>query len=533
MSIIPKDPMICDLLVLGSGIAGLRAAIEAAQARWHVLVVTKDSPRESNTEYAQGGIAVPLADDDLEKHFNDTLEAGDGLCDPQAVEVLVQDGRERVQELIDWGAEFDRDDGRLNYTREAAHSRSRILHAHGDATGRELERALSVKAERDDHIRLMPFHTGISLITGTDGARGAWVLDEADNRPVPILARAVLIATGGVGRLFQESTNPAVATGDGIAMAMDAGLVMANLEFVQFHPTVLFLKNAPRFLLSESMRGEGAVLRNADGRRFMKSYHPMGDLAPRDVVTRGVVSEIRKQGGRPVTLDMTHLDGAFVSRRFPTIYSTCLGYGLDITRHLIPVHPAAHYMMGGVETDREGRTSMPHVFAAGEASCTGVHGANRLASNSLLEGLVFGTRAARAAPARSARDDPIAAPWNRWHWKDARTSTCPTSSGGASPRSCGKGSVSYGTPRRFGRPALNWRGSGDCCGTAVFTGVYWRRPTWPSSAMPWPPRPRTGRRAAEVTTVRIIPKTDDVKWRRHSRLVKDGESFIFREDPRV
>jgi L-aspartate oxidase len=391
-------PLLCDLLVLGSGIAGLRGAVEAARAGWRVLVATKDAPRESNTEYAQGGIAVPLPDpEDRERHLADTLAAGDGLCDEAAVRVLVEDGRRRVEELIAWGADFDRRDGELDYTREAAHSRNRILHAHGDATGQELERVLSVAAAREERITLLPYHTGIALIEEEGRCAGAWLLDEADNRPRAVRARAVLIATGGIGRLYQQSTNPAVATGDGMAMALRAGLVVANLEFVQFHPTALFLPGAPRFLLSESMRGEGAVLRNAEGQRFAHRYHPMGELAPRDVVTRAIVSEIQAQRGRPVTLDLTHLDPAFVKARFPTIYATCLEYGLDITRSLIPVYPAAHYMMGGIETDREGRTSLPGCYAAGEVACTGVHGANRLASNSLLEGLVYAEAASKEA----------------------------------------------------------------------------------------------------------------------------------------
>lgn len=401
-----------DLLVLGSGIAGLRAAIEAAGAGWDVLVATKDKPRESNTKYAQGGIAVSLSeDDDPERHVQDTLYAGDGLCREAAVRVLVDDGRERVRELIAWGAAFDRVDGLLHYTREAAHSRRRILHSYGDSTGQELERTLIAKAASFQGISVLPFHTGIRLIVCDGLCEGAWLLDEADNRPIPVFARAVLIATGGVGRVFQESTNPAIATGDGMAMGLEQGLVMADLEFVQFHPTALFLKNAPRFLLSESLRGEGGVLRNADGDRFMEKYCAQGELAPRDEVTRAIVSEIHNQGGRPVTLDMTHLNPEYIRKRFPTIYSTLLEYGLDISREPIPVHPAAHYMMGGVETDLDGRTSLRSAYAAGEAACTGVHGANRLASNSLLEGLVFGARAAKAAlgeagPRPAARDLP-------------------------------------------------------------------------------------------------------------------------------
>jgi L-aspartate oxidase len=391
-------PLSCDLLVLGSGIAGLRGAIEGAMAGWRVVVATKDAPKESNTEYAQGGIAVSLSEgDDPDKHMHDTLEAGDGLCCPDAVRVLVEDGKERVLELIEWGTEFDRVSGKLHFTREAAHGTNRILHARGDATGQELERALSAKAASLDGLLLMPFHTAISLIVEDGACVGAWLLDEQNNRPLPIAARAILIATGGIGRLYQQSTNPAVATGDGMAIALDAGIVMADLEFIQFHPTALFMPGAPRFLLSESMRGEGASLRNADGQLFMERYHPRADLAPRDVVTRAIIAEIKATGGRPVTLDLTQLKPDFVQRRFPTIYSTCLTYGLDICRRAIPVFPAAHYIMGGIETDVDGRTSMAGVYAAGEAACTGVHGANRLASNSLLEGLVFGCRAVRAA----------------------------------------------------------------------------------------------------------------------------------------
>jgi L-aspartate oxidase len=388
----------CDLLVLGSGIAGLRGAIEAAEAGWNVFVATKDLPRESNTEYAQGGIAVALSEGDSpDQHFRDTLEAGDGLCREEAVRVLVEDGPERVLELIRWGARFDKEGERLHFTREAAHGRSRILHSSGDATGAELERALSARAGAQERIRMLPYADGIRLLRDDRGCCGAWLLDETENLPVPVFSRGVLIATGGVGRLFRESTNPPVATGDGIALALQAGMVLADLEFVQFHPTALFLEGAPRFLLSESMRGEGAVLRNADGQRFMDRYDTRAELAPRDVVTRAIIAEIRQTGGRPVTLDLTHLDRRFIQQRFPTIHRTCLEYGLDITRRAIPVFPAAHYVMGGIETDVDGRTSLPHAYAAGEVACTGVHGANRLASNSLLEGLVFGQRAARAA----------------------------------------------------------------------------------------------------------------------------------------
>ncbi|OYW05247.1 MAG: L-aspartate oxidase, partial [Acidobacteria bacterium 37-65-4] len=331
---IPSTPLSCDLLVLGSGIAGLRGAIEAARSGWRVILATKDRQRESNTEYAQGGIAVSLAlGDTPDQHFSDTLKAGDGLCREAAVRVLVEEGPAAVLELIGWGARFDRDGGELHFTREAAHGQNRILHAQGDATGQELERTLTETTAGMDRIQVLSYHMALGLMTDGLGCRGAWLLDETDNRPVPVFARAVLIATGGLGRLYKESTNPAIATGDGMAMALRAGMVLADLEFVQFHPTALFMKGAPRFLLSESMRGEGAILKNADGKRFMD------ELAPRDVVTRGIVAEMARTGGRTVVLDLTHLDHDYVQSRFPTIYATCLQYGLDISRSPIPVHP--------------------------------------------------------------------------------------------------------------------------------------------------------------------------------------------------
>jgi L-aspartate oxidase len=529
MPVDPKEMICCDLLVLGSGIAGLRGAIEAAGAGWDVLVVTKDHPRESNTEYAQGGIAVSLSEgDDPEAHLRDTLEAGDGLCDERAVRVLVEDGRERVRELIRWGAEFDRQDGELHYTREAAHGRSRILHSRGDATGRELERTLTVRAAAEERIRTLPFHTGIRLVSDGSRCLGAWVLDEADDRPVAVKARAVLLATGGLGRLFRESTNPAVATGDGMAMAIEAGLTMANLEFVQFHPTALFLKGAPRFLLSESMRGEGAVLRNADGRRFMEKYHPMGELAPRDVVSRAITSEIKATGGRPVTLDLTHLDPAFVAQRFPMIHATCLQFGLDISREPIPVSPAAHYMMGGVETDTEGRTSMAGVYAAGEVACTGVHGANRLASNSLLEGLVFGARAARAALGESS----------------------PLGSGGSFPPpelpACSDLDRANGLRRRIAE--VMWNGVGiireagglrearlalEEMRRELGRGCLQRRVLETANmallgdAMAASAEYRTESRGAHYRE--DYPSPDDRRWRRPTRLTRVGDTFSFLE----
>ena len=387
-----------DFIVVGSGIAGLRAGIELAGAGARVTVLTKDRREESNTEYAQGGVAVALSEDDeASLHEEDTISAGAGLCDERAVEVLVEDGRRYVAELIEWGAEFDREGGRLMFTREAAHSRPRILHAHGDATGREIVRALLARAGRERQLSFLPHAETESLITVDGRVVGVRYLDPLVRAPRTLYARGVVLASGGAGALYLHTTNPRVATGDGMAMAFDAGAQLSDMEFVQFHPTALNVEGAPRFLLSEALRGEGGVLRNAAGKRFMPRYDPAAELAPRDVVTRSIVAEMERTATRTVFLDMTAFDAAFLRRRFPKIYSTCLGFGLDLARDPVPVSPAAHYIMGGVRTDLEGRTSLPGLYAAGEVACTGVHGANRLASNSLLEGLVFGARAGRAA----------------------------------------------------------------------------------------------------------------------------------------
>ncbi len=386
-----------DFLVVGAGVAGLRAAIELAEAG-RVLVVAKDRLSESSSEYAQGGIAAALNDDDeVSLHEQDTLAAGDGLCEPGAVRTLVEEAPGAIEELIAWGAEFDREGGRLVFAREGAHSRSRVLHAHGDSTGQEILRTLRRKAEADERIELRSFAAMTDLMVGEDGgAAGAAVLDAAAAEPLEIAARAVLVATGGLGRVFQETTNPEVATGDGVAAAWRAGAAIRDIEFVQFHPTALFVAGAPRFLLSEALRGEGAYLRNGAGERFMERYHAMGELAPRDVVSRAIAMETLARGEECVYLDMTHLDGGRMGERFPRIFETCARYGIDLGRVAAPVRPAAHYAMGGVGCDLDGRCSMARLFAAGEAACNGVHGANRLASNSLLEGVVYGARAGRA-----------------------------------------------------------------------------------------------------------------------------------------
>lgn len=384
-----------DFLVIGSGVAGLRAAIELAR-HGNVLIVTKDVPSESSTEYAQGGIAVALSDEDeVGIHLEDTLKAGDGLCDEHTVRVLVEEGPERISELISWGAEFDKEGTKLSFSREAAHSKKRILHAHGDSTGKELERVLLTKVRTLPSVKKYPFAFTVDLIVSEGRCLGAYMLREG--RIVSLYARATVLATGGAGQLYERTTNPAVATGDGMAIAFRAGAVLKDMEFVQFHPTSLFMPGAPNFLLSEAMRGEGALLKNINGELFMKNYHPAAELAPRDIVSRAIISEMVKTKSAHVYLDLTHLNKDFVVKRFPRISVTCKMYGIDITGDPIPVSPAAHYIMGGVSSDLNGSTSLKGLYAAGEVACTGVHGANRLASNSLLEGLVFGARAGKAA----------------------------------------------------------------------------------------------------------------------------------------
>lgn len=386
-----------DFIVIGSGIAGLRAAIELAQAGAKVTVFTKQKTSDSNTEWAQGGVAVVLSDDDnAELHEDDTLFAGAGLCDEEAVKTLVEDGTHYIQELIGWGTEFDREGGKLVFTQEAAHSRRRILHAHGDATGKEISRALIARARQERNISILPFSATEGLIIQDGRCCGVSYIDAMLRAPREMFAKAVILCTGGAGQIYLHTTNPEVATGDGMAMAYFAGAEITDIEFVQFHPTVLNLEKAPRFLLSEAMRGEGGILRNQTGERFMFNYDKAGELAPRDVVSRSIVTEMKRTGTRTAFLDMTAHDEEFLKHRFPVIYETCAYYGLNIAEDLLPVSPAVHYFMGGMRTDLHGRSTVPGLYGAGEVTCTGVHGANRLASNSLLEGLVFGARSGKA-----------------------------------------------------------------------------------------------------------------------------------------
>lgn len=387
-------PGTSDFIIVGGGIAGLRAASALAPAG-RVVILTKADATESNTGYAQGGIAAAIApEDSVERHVADTLAAGAGLCDEAAVRVLVGEGPRYVRELIDWGARFDcTPEGELVFGLEAAHSVHRILHA-GDATGREVSRAMWERVAALPTVHTVNHALVTAVLVENGEVTGVEYFDERNLRRT-VSGRRVLLATGGAGRVFRETTNPAVATGDGIALAYRAGARVADLEFVQFHPTALSLPGAPRFLISEALRGEGARLVNASGNAFMDRYDPAGDLAPRDVVARGIVREMEATGG-PVFLTLQHLDAGHVRERFPTITEMCRRAGLDLANDLIPVGPAAHYMMGGIDTDEWGRTSVRGLFAAGETACTGVHGANRLASNSLLEGLVFGARAGEA-----------------------------------------------------------------------------------------------------------------------------------------
>src|ERR1700741_2452391 len=385
-----------DYVVVGSGVAGVRAAIELSQAG-SVLVLAKSDLSESATAYAQGGIAVALSDEDeIGLHEQDTINAGDGLCRPETVALLVEEGPRYITQLIDWGTEFDRAGTKLAFTREAAHSRSRILHSHGDSTGREISRALLARAHTIPHLHLRAHAFTTELIVERGRVVGLRFIDETDGSKHELFAGAVLVATGGLGQIYRETTNPEVATGDGMAIAYEAGAVLSDMEFMQFHPTALAIKGAPRFLLSEALRGEGGILRNILLERFMKRYAEAQELAPRDIVARAIVSEMHRTQSTHVYLDMTSKSAEFLQKRFPRIYVTCLSYGLDLATDMAPVCPAAHYMMGGVKTDLWGRTSVPGLYAAGEPADTGVHGANRLASNSLLEGLVFGARAGEA-----------------------------------------------------------------------------------------------------------------------------------------
>ena len=387
-----------DVLVIGGGVAGLCSALAAADAGREVMLLVKGDLSESNTAWAQGGVAAVLdqvereAEDTPDKHVQDTLIAGVGLCDEATVRDLVGQGAEAIDFLRRHGCSFDLEaNGAIALTREGGHSARRILHAQGDSTGREVARSLSAAVQAHPQVTVIENAFAIDLIT--EEGRVVGVLYHRREELFAALAGATVLATGGCGRVWRETSNPPVATGDGVAMAYRAGATVADMEFMQFHPTTLYIAGGARLLITEAMRGEGAVLKNAAGERFMSRYHPQAELAPRDVVTRAIVAEVRASGFPHVWLDATHLESSVLHERFPTIVEACAKFGIDITTAWIPVHPSAHYHCGGVVSDARGLTSLPGLWAAGEVGCTGLHGANRLASNSILEGLVVGIRA--------------------------------------------------------------------------------------------------------------------------------------------
>jgi L-aspartate oxidase len=417
-----------DFLVIGGGIAGMIFALKSSTLG-SVTVLTKAASDEANTAYAQGGIAsVWSVTDSFESHIEDTLKAGDGLCNRAAVESIVRDGPDVVRELIDFGTQFTRveEGGEDEYDlgREGGHSHRRVLHAQ-DLTGREIMRALGEAAKARPNIRVLENHVAVNLLIERDaGGRphacwGVYALDKATMSVHKIVARATLLATGGAGKVYLYTTNPDIASGDGVAMAYRAGVPIANMEFYQFHPTCLYHPMAKSFLISEALRGEGAILRLPDGTPFMKRYHPDAELAPRDVVARAIDSEMKRLGLDCVYLDISHLDPAYIRERFPNIYKRCMVYGFDLTAGPIPVVPAAHYMCGGVVTDLQGRTAIPRLYAAGEVAMTGLHGANRLASNSLLEAAVMGRRAFADAREQLTHNEGHVPSFREWDPGDA------------------------------------------------------------------------------------------------------------------
>lgn len=393
-----------DILVIGSGLAGLRAA-NAANSHQRVLLVTKDKIRESNSNYAQGGIAGVLGpEDDFASHVSDTMIAGANLCDADVVEMVIREGPRRIEELISWGTKFDKGLNGLALGREGGHSHQRIVHAHGDATGREVMRAMEQHTRDSSHSEIWEQAFTLDLLTHDGRCRGA-VISRNEGPPTLVWAKQTILCTGGAGQVFRESTNPPVATGDGFSLAYRAGVELRDMEFIQFHPTVLYLAGSSRSLITEAIRGEGAHLVDINGHRFMAEYDERKELAPRDIVSQSILRQMGKTKHNCVYLDMSHLDGAQVKNRFPGIAKTCAEFGLDIATDRIPVRPGAHYMVGGVTVDRAGRTSLPGLWAAGEITSSGLHGANRLASNSLLEALVYGAHAGEGA-ARAAAEMP-------------------------------------------------------------------------------------------------------------------------------
>jgi len=382
-----------DYLIIGTGIAGLYASLQLPGSG-NVIILTKRQLLDSNTQQAQGGIAAVFSpEDSLDLHISDTIKAGAGLCFYDAVKLLVSEGPARVRDLISMGTNFDSVGGKPDLTRESAHSRKRILHARGDATGAEIRESLTRVVNNYDNISIKENNFMLDLLLNKNGeARGILSWDREREEYNIHLARVIILATGGCGQVYYQTSNPSVTTGDGVAVAYRAGAEIIDMEFMQFHPTTLYNPGGRSFLISETVRGEGGLLKNDQGRRFMPAYHKMAELAPRDIVARAILNEI-EEGELPyIWLDVTHLDKTYLKERFPLIFATLMGYDIDMREDLIPIVPAAHYLMGGVRTDLNGRTNIPGLYACGEVACTGVHGANRLASNSLLEGLVFSYR---------------------------------------------------------------------------------------------------------------------------------------------
>lgn len=413
-----------DYLVIGSGIAGLNFALLAAE-HGRVTVLAKKAPDDTNTNWAQGGVAaVQSAEDSFEQHVADTLTVGDGLCDRAVVEMCVADGPAQVARLLALGVQLDRHaDGELDLTREGGHSQRRVVHW-ADVTGREIQRALLAAARKHPNIRLLDDHIAVDLLSlakygGDPACFGAYVLDKRTGVVAPFVARATVLASGGSGKVYVYTSNPDVATGDGVAMGYRIGAAVGDLEFVQFHPTVLYHPHAKSMLISEALRGEGGILRLATGETFMEQYHPLKSLAPRDVTARAIDNELKKSGADCVFLDMTHLDAAFLRGRFPNIHERCMQLGIDMTTQPIPVVPAAHYQCGGIKTDTDGATTIRNLYAIGECAWTGLHGACRLASNSLLEGMVFSTRAAAHARRAELVRPAQVAPWSEGHATDS------------------------------------------------------------------------------------------------------------------
>ncbi len=421
----------------------MTASIAAAEQGRKVYLVTKDSLEESNSFYAQGGVAAVLhATDSLDLHFQDTIRAGDGLCDEEIVRIVVSEGPGAIGRLVDYGGDFDREKGELALSREGGHSAPRVVHTR-DSTGMEIQRVLIDRVRSLKNVSVHERCFVLDILRAGNRCTGilAWSRNEGY---VAIHAGATILTSGGAGQAYRESTNPEVATGDGLAIAFRAGAVVRDMEFFQFHPTVLYLAGAPRILISETARGEGGILRDGRGHRFMPDYHSSAELAPRDVVSRAILNQMDKTRDAHIYLDLTHLDAQFLKQRFPKIHEVCLRYAIDITRDFIPVRPAAHYAIGGVAADRNGRTSLPGLFACGEVAASGLHGANRLGSNSLLEGLVFGWRAGHAASADVAEKD-------RMKWSSA---------GKAGPTRAGSGYRVDIWDLRHSLRAVMWRNVG-------------------------------------------------------------------------